>query len=91
MPTVVTNIHQEGYDVYIGRRNMWGNPYRIGPDGDREEVIAKYEHWLRYHIQQGTIKQHHLKQLSGKRLGCHCSPLPCHGDVLVTVLREHGL
>ena len=27
----------------IGRGSKWGNPFRIGPDGDRATVIAKHE------------------------------------------------
>jgi hypothetical protein len=27
----------------IDRRTQWGNPYLIGRDGTREEVIAKFE------------------------------------------------
>jgi hypothetical protein len=38
--------------VYIGRSSKWGNPFRIGPDGDRATVIAKHERWL--------ADQHHL-------------------------------
>src|SRR6202035_2356792 len=38
--------------IYIGRGSKWGNPFRIGPDGDRASVITKYERWLR--------DQHHL-------------------------------
>ncbi|CAX24291.1 conserved protein of unknown function [Methylorubrum extorquens DM4] len=32
--------------VYIGRGSKWGNPFRIGPDGDRAAVIAKHARWL---------------------------------------------
>ena len=28
--------------VYIGRPSPWGNPYAIGRDGTRDDVIAKY-------------------------------------------------
>jgi hypothetical protein len=28
--------------VYIGRPSKWGNPFVIGRDGSREEVIEKY-------------------------------------------------
>ena len=29
-------------------------------------------------------------ELSGKRLGCFCAPLPCHGDVLAEIANsEH--
>jgi len=65
--------------VYIGRGSKWGNPFRIGADGDRATVIAKHESWLR--------DQHHLLQaldeLRGCDLVCFCAPLPCHGDLLL--------
>ena len=32
--------------VYIGRPSIWGNPYAIGRDGTRDDVIAKYEVWI---------------------------------------------
>jgi hypothetical protein len=32
--------------VYIGRPSKWGNPFVIGRDGTREQVIAKYRDWL---------------------------------------------
>lgn len=64
--------------VYIGRGSKWGNPFRIGPDGDRAAVIAKHEGWL--------ADQHHLLralyELRGRDLVCFCAPLPCHGDLL---------
>ena len=56
-----------------------GNPFRIGIDGDRTAVIAKYECWLRY--------QHHLlralDELRGHDLLCFCAPKACHGDLLL--------
>lgn len=65
--------------VYIGRCGKWGNPFRIGPDGDRAAVIAKHERWLR--------GQHHLlralDELRGKDLVCFCAPEACHGDLLL--------
>lgn len=64
--------------VYIGRGSKWGNPFRIGPDGDRAAVIAKHERWLR--------EQHHLLrdlgELRGRYLVCFCAPAACHGDLL---------
>jgi hypothetical protein len=29
-----------------------------------------------------------LPELVGKFLVCHCTPLPCHGDVLVRLLEK---
>ncbi|CDX24379.1 conserved hypothetical protein [Mesorhizobium plurifarium] len=45
----VLNKHHAGLPagaVYIGRGSKWGNPFRIGPDGDRDTVIASHERWL---------------------------------------------
>jgi len=46
----VLNKHAAGrHDgaIYIGRGSKWGNPFRIGVDGDRATVIAKHARWLR--------------------------------------------
>ena len=46
----VLNKHKGGvpYEaVYFGRGSNWGNPFRIGTEGDRATVIAKHESWLR--------------------------------------------
>jgi len=40
--------------VYIGRGSPWGNPFVIGRDGNRAEVIAKYEAWIRYYVAPAT-------------------------------------
>lgn len=77
--TRVVNLRNEPFDVYIGRPSKWGNPYRIGKDGTRDEVIAKY----RQHILSTPTLLAALPELRGRRLGCWCWPLPCHGDVLV--------
>lgn len=42
MTTRVVHCKREPYDVYIGRGSKWGNPFKIGPDGSRADVIAKY-------------------------------------------------
>lgn len=31
--------NNQHYDVYIGSGSRFGSPYKIGVDGDREEVI----------------------------------------------------
>ena len=80
----VVHCKKERFDVYIGRPSKWGNPFQIGVDGDRHEVIFKYEEWLRGQSELLTA----LKELSGKTLGCWCSPSSCHGDVLVKFVKE---
>ena len=74
--TTVVNVRTSQYDVYIGRPSQWGNPFHIGRDGTRAEVIAKYRAYAR------RFARSELAKLKGKRLGCYCHPLPCHGDVL---------
>jgi hypothetical protein len=78
----VLNKHHTGVPadaVYIGRGSKWGNPFRIGRDGERVAVIAKYERWL--------AEQHHLlralDELSGRDLVCFCAPRSCYGDLLL--------
>lgn len=84
MPTTVVNIKDSDCDVYIGRGSKWGNPFRIGKNGSREEVIEKYKEWLMH--TEALLAN--LCELKDKVLGCHCKPLPCHGDVLVELVNS---
>lgn len=65
--------------IYIGRGSPWGNPYRIGPDGTRAEVITKYAAYLRSRRADLIAR---LGELHGRTLVCYCHPAPCHGDIL---------
>lgn len=29
--------------VYVGRGSLWGNPFKIGLDGNRNTVISRFE------------------------------------------------
>ncbi len=79
VPTVVNKKSQD-FDVYIGRGSVWGNPYVIGRDGTRSDVIEKYRVYL--WGRKDLIDR--LDELAGARLGCFCAPEACHGDVLVS-------
>ena len=68
--------------VLIDRRTKWGNPFRIGRDGSREQVIACYRADLWRRIQAGEVTLEELAELDGCWLACWCEPLPCHGDVI---------
>lgn len=70
--------------MFLGRPSKWGNPFEIGPRCTREQAITKYEVYIRR--RQDLLAA--LHELVGKRLGCYCSPLPCHGDVLVKLITE---
>ncbi|MHB1175580.1 MAG: DUF4326 domain-containing protein [Sulfuriferula sp.] len=86
--TRVVNVDKgQLYDEYIGRGTDWGNPYAIGFSGDREEVIRKYKYdFDKNYIRDGYGFKQRLRALAGKRLGCHCKPLACHGDVFAEYL-----
>ena len=86
---MTTIVHQSRapFDVYIGRPSKWGNPFEVGKDGTRSEVIEKYRKWI---LTQPELLSH-LDELKGKVLGCWCSPLPCHGDVLVELIDKERL
>jgi len=82
----VVNLRKEKYTHYIGRGSIFGNPFRIGKDGNREEVIKQYEAWARqaifhsiYNLPEDAI------------LGCYCKPKACHGDIIIKIWKElHG-
>lgn len=94
--TKVINIKNKNTNepyVYIGRKNNtnqhFGNPFLIGINGNREEVIRKFELWITKkdyldiepERREWILKNLHL--LKGKTLGYFCAPLMCHGDIYV--------
>lgn len=99
----VINGKQYGFlgknKIYIGRDNphpkynligsILANPYHVGKDGTREQVIAKYRVWLWERIQEKGVVYHELLEvalriIAGNNLilTCYCKPLDCHGDVV---------
>jgi hypothetical protein len=79
--------------VYVGRPSPLGNPYALGRDGNREQVIAKYRRWLWARLQEHDSPQEQgLRRLlslavAGKlELLCWCHPLPCHAEVVRSAL-----
>lgn len=83
----VLNKHHHGGKVPAGAVNImrgtpWGNPFAIGVDGDRDEVVWLYRRWLWDTIKTQPIFAQAVRALHGKDLCCCCAPLACHGDVL---------
>lgn len=82
--------------MYIGRPSKWGNPFTHRYDvwakhpeeltlvETREEAIYQYMLYL----EQSEDLLHAISELRGKRLGCWCSPLLCHGDVLASLAND---
>lgn len=98
----VVDIRKDDYDVYIGRGkgSPWGNPFVIGRDGTREEVIDKYHGWITLRGGGGTHLLGRIGELEGMRLGCFCAPkggarardkFVCHGQILLQILEIHQM
>ena len=79
--------HEHNNTVLIDRRTKWGNPFKLGVDGDRDTVIALYRAELWRCIRAGEIDLKDLADLDGCWLACWCDPLPCHGHVLARAAR----
>jgi hypothetical protein len=81
--------------IYVGRamhRGGWhlqasalASPFRPGPDGSREEVVARYREYLLACPDLLAL----LPDLRGRRLGCWCAPKPCHA-VVIAELADAG-
>ena len=79
--------------LYIGRGGRWGNPFKIGDiyqarELTREDAIEAFRDWL-LHSDAGIELLNDLPELKGKKLGCWCAPLACHGDVYVELVEKY--
>jgi hypothetical protein len=82
MTTVVSLKTYKGPCVRIGRPSKWGNPFHVGRDGTRKQVIEAYRQYL---YRSPELMRAARKELKGQVLGCFCKPLACHGDVLADI------
>ncbi len=84
--TTVVNVRCEPYDVCIMRPSILGNPFEIGRDGTREEVVKKHRKYFVHKMLTDTAFREAVESLRGKKIGCCCSPAACHGDVYAEFL-----
>jgi len=84
---VVNKNEGDEYDIYIGRGSKWGNPYRITATRSREESIKQFRNYAK----NSSKIMKSILVLRGKRLGCHCVPEDCHGDVLAELAENEHL
>lgn len=68
--------------AYVGRPTKYGNPFVLGKDGNRDQVIARFRAWL---LTQPALIEAAKRELRGKDLVCWCAPLACHADVLMEI------
>lgn len=74
----VTPATEDDY-VYVGRPSKFGNPYRAGRDGTKEEVCNQY----RQHLYSRPDLMAALPTLISKYLVCWCGEGEmCHAKIL---------
>lgn len=88
MKTTIHNKYKEQYDVYIGRPSIYGNPFQIGKDGNRQDVVNKFRNYFYTKIEFDENFKKQVLTLRGKRLGCFCKPNECHGDIICEYLNK---
>ena len=78
--------------MYIGRPGKGqdgylGNPWKIGVDGSRDEVISKFKDYFEHRI--ATDKEYfaNVMSLKDKTLGCFCNG-NCHGNIIADYLNN---
>jgi hypothetical protein len=71
---------KNGKAVRVDRGTLFGNPFILGADGDRNCVCDAYaNHYLPH--KPSILKA--LPTLKGKVLICHCYPERCHAESLI--------
>jgi len=85
----------DGEGVYVGRPTALGNPFRIGRDGSRAEVVEKYREWLCEGLRGDNPCTAMFADLFDQvsetgelTLICWCAPEECHADVIREFLME---
>lgn len=85
---VLVNRHKcSTFDVYIGRGTKWGNdnPIDLSKGHTRQIVVEMYRQDIYHKLECGILTVQDFLDLSGKTIGCSCSPLVCHGDVIIEI------
>lgn len=81
----VVHCKRAPYTVYIGRPSRFGNPFHVSRQLSRAAAIARFEAYAR----ETPALLAAIRALPADAvLGCWCAPLPCHGDVIVTLWNE---
>lgn len=85
-----------GHTTYVGRPSKLGNPFEIGRDGDREEVIEKYRNWIAEKCRTSSIHRNEILRLAriysetGQlNLSCWCAPARCHAEIIRSLIIQY--
>lgn len=69
--------------VFIGWPSKWHNQFRF-MGLTREEAVRRHREWF-LAPEQAALREEAQRELMGCDLVCYCTPLPCHGTVLLEV------
>jgi hypothetical protein len=80
-------------DVYVGRPGPFGNPFKVGDDGDLDAVLLKFHTWFLNKILDDHAFRAKVEALHDRRLACWCRPhegfrgrLLCHAQIIAGYL-----
>jgi len=87
----ITDERKDGLTyIRVDRATPLGNPFIVGKDGTREEVIEMYRAYLPGAYQRSGPVRDGIDAIVDKMIHgeykivllCWCAPLPCHGSVI---------
>ena len=84
----VVNIRKEVADVYIGRPSMFGNPFAMRDESQRNDVVEKFKKYFFKRLKSDSKFAIAVDSLKGKKIGCYCAPRRCHGHVIAQYLNK---
>jgi hypothetical protein len=82
----IVHCRRQKYDVYVGRPSDFGNPFELGKDGTREEVIEKFKIYFIGRLHKDEQFKRVVNKLKGKVLACWCYPKDCHARIIIDYL-----
>jgi hypothetical protein len=85
-------IHNENSNIkerYPKKSSPFANPFKLNKDGNRKEIIQKYKKYIKKRLDSDNDLQKLLLNMKNKNLGCWCHPEPCHGDVLIDLIKKY--
>lgn len=89
-------------NVYVGRAGVvrinnkpyppfsseFSNIFKVGRDGDINDVLEKYEAYIRYRLSKEPRLLNELIQMKDKCLGCWCIEEINHTHILLKIINE---
>ncbi len=87
----------KGLHIKVDRSTHLGNPFKIGTDGTREQVIEKYRIHLPHLLADNPLAREAMQVIrehahhNPLTLDCWCAPKACHAEVIKEYVERHML